>query len=49
VRVEPEDGLSDSRKETYEIQLKPEDRGGYLLVRATDAARNVAAVSFTAP
>lgn len=49
VRVEPEDDLSDSRKETYEIELKPEDRGGYLLVRATDASRNVAAVSFTAP
>lgn len=49
VRVEPEDGLSDSRRETYRIELKPEERGGYLLVRATDAARNVAAESFTAP
>jgi hypothetical protein len=42
----PEDGLADSRKETYSISLKPEDRSGYLLVRATDAARNVAAASF---
>ena len=49
VRVEPEDGLSDSRKETYKIELKPEERGGYLLVRATDAARNVAAMSLMAP
>lgn len=49
VRVEPKDGLSDSRKETYAITLGPADRGGYLLVRATDAARNVAAASFAAP
>jgi hypothetical protein len=42
----PEDGLADSRKETYSISLKPEERSGYLLVRATDAARNVAAASF---
>jgi hypothetical protein len=48
-RVEPEDGLSDSLKETYRIELKPEERDGYLLIRATDAARNVTAVSFTAP
>jgi len=49
VRVEPEDGLSDSRKETYRIELAPGERGGYLLVRATDAARNVGALSLTAP
>jgi hypothetical protein len=49
VRVEPEDGLSDSRKETYSIELKPADRSGYLLVRATDASHNVAAASFSAP
>jgi hypothetical protein len=49
VRVEPEDGLSDSRKETYRIELAPGDRGGYLLIRATDAARNVGAISLTAP
>jgi hypothetical protein len=49
VRVEPEDGLSDSRKETYSIELAPGERGGYLLVRATDAARNTAAMSLNAP
>ncbi|HEY3173212.1 MAG TPA: hypothetical protein VGK86_11630 [Thermoanaerobaculia bacterium] len=49
IRVEPEDGLSDSRKETYSLELKPADRNGYLLVRATDASRNVAAASFNAP
>ena len=49
VRVEPEDGLSDSRKETYSIDLKPADRSGYLLVRATDASHNVAAASFRSP
>ncbi len=49
VRVEPKDGLSDSRTETYAITLGPQDRGGYLLVRATDAARNQSAASFTAP
>lgn len=49
VRVEPKDGLSDSRTETYAITLGPADRGGFLLVRATDAARNQTAASFTAP
>ncbi len=49
VRLEPEDGLSDSRTENYTITLAPADRGGYLLVRATDAARNVAAASFAVP
>ncbi len=49
VRVESEDGLTDSRKETYSIPSKPEDRGGYLLVRATDASRNVAAASWAVP
>jgi hypothetical protein len=49
VRVEPEDGLSDSRREMYRIELAPGDRGGYLLIRATDAARNVGAISLTAP
>jgi len=49
VRVEPDDGLSDSRKETYSIDLAPADRSGYLLVRATDASHNVAAASFSAP
>lgn len=49
VLLAPEDGLSDSPKEAYSITLKPEDRTGYLLVRATDAAHNVAAASFSNP
>jgi len=49
VTLVPDDGLSDSPKESYSITLKPEDRTGYLLVRATDAAHNVAAASFSAP
>ncbi|HEY6065790.1 MAG TPA: hypothetical protein VIY96_06510 [Thermoanaerobaculia bacterium] len=49
VRVEPEDGLSDSRHEIYRIELKPAEKGGYVLVRAADAARNVGALSLTAP
>ena len=49
VKVEAEDGLSDSLEETYRIELKGDERRGYLLVRATDAARNVAAASLTSP
>jgi hypothetical protein len=49
VKVEAEDGLSDSREETYRIELKKDERGGYLLVRATDAARNVAAATLSTP
>ncbi len=49
VRIEPKDGLSDSLMETYAIRLPPESRGGYLLVRATDASRNVAVASLSAP
>lgn len=49
VLLVPEDGLSDSPREAYSITLKPGDRAGYLLVRATDAAHNVAAASFSAP
>jgi hypothetical protein len=48
-RVEAKDGLSDSPSETYVIRVPREARGGYLLVRVTDAARNVATESFTAP
>ncbi len=48
-RVEARDGLSDSPRETYVIRLPAEARGGYLLVRVTDSARNVATESFTAP
>ncbi len=49
VRIEPKDGLSDSPKEFYAIRLAPEARGAYLLVRVTDAARNVGVASFVAP
>lgn len=49
IRVEPNDGLSDSATERYRIRLDPKSRGGFLLVRVTDAARNVAAASFLAP
>jgi hypothetical protein len=48
-RVEPKDGLSDSLTETYTIRLDPKDRGGFLLIRVTDASRNVATASFPAP
>lgn len=48
-RVEPKDGLSDSPRESYSIRLPAQARGGYLLVRVTDAARNVATASFVAP
>jgi len=48
-RVEPKDGLSDSLQESYVIRLPPEAKGGYLLIRVTDASRNVATASFSAP
>jgi hypothetical protein len=49
VQVEPKDGLSDSPKESYRIKLDPKWKGAFLLIRVTDAARNVAAASFTLP
>jgi hypothetical protein len=49
VRLEPKDGLSDSPTETYVIRLDAAQRGGFLIVRVTDTARNIAAASFTAP
>jgi sugar lactone lactonase YvrE len=49
VRIEPKDSLSDSRTETYEIKLDPAWKGAFLLVRVTDAARNVASASFVVP
>ena len=48
-RVEPKDGLSDSPREAYAIHLPPEAKGSFLLVRVTDASRNVASASFVAP
>ncbi|MGH9368474.1 MAG: two-component regulator propeller domain-containing protein, partial [Thermoanaerobaculia bacterium] len=49
VKIEPEDGLFDSPVETYAIGLEGAPHGAYLLLRVTDAARNVAAASFTVP
>jgi hypothetical protein len=49
VRLEPRDGLSDSPKESYLIHLDPKLHGVFLLIRATDAARNTAAASFSIP
>jgi sugar lactone lactonase YvrE len=49
VRIEPKDGLSDSQTETYQIKLDPKWKGAFLLVRVTDAARNVASASFVLP
>ncbi len=49
VRLEPEDGLSDSPTETYSVKLDGAPRGAYVLVRVTDASRNVAIASFTLP
>ncbi|HEV2063962.1 MAG TPA: hypothetical protein VGS00_05380, partial [Thermoanaerobaculia bacterium] len=49
IRVEPNDGLSDSPVERYRIRLDPKARGGFLLIRVTDSSRNVAAASFIAP
>jgi hypothetical protein len=49
IRVEPEDGLSDSPTETYSIRLAGAAHGAYVLVRVTDIARNVAAASFVLP
>ncbi len=48
-RVEAEDGLSDSPTETFVIRLPKGSGGAYLLVRVTDASRNVATASFAAP
>ena len=49
VHLEPEDGLSDSPTETYSVKLEGPPRGAYVLVRVTDASRNVAVASFTLP
>jgi sugar lactone lactonase YvrE len=49
VRLEPKDGLGDSPTESFVVHLDPKQRGGFLLIRVTDAARNVASASFTAP
>jgi hypothetical protein len=49
IRIEPKDGLSDSPRETYRIALPADAKGAYVLVRVTDAARNVATLPLNAP
>ena len=51
IRVEPKDGLSDSRTEAYSIPIpdNAKSHGSFLLLRVTDAAHNVAAASFSLP
>jgi hypothetical protein len=49
IRIEPKDGLSDSLTEVYAIPLDQKAHGGFLLIRVTDAAHNVAAASFPLP
>ena len=44
-----DDGLTDSSDESYRITLDSEDRGAFLLIRAVDAAGNVASLSLVAP
>jgi hypothetical protein len=48
-RMVPDDGMTDSPSESYKISLKPEARGGYLLIRAADSAGNPASVSLAVP
>ena len=48
-RVEPQDGLADSPHEVFVIRLPKGSAGSYLLVRVTDASRNVATSSFATP
>lgn len=48
-RIEPKDGLSDSPTESYAIPLDVKAKGGFLLIRVTDASHNVAAASFPLP
>ncbi|MFN2386042.1 MAG: hypothetical protein ABR576_07115 [Thermoanaerobaculia bacterium] len=49
IRVEPQDGISDSMTERYTVKVDPAARGGFLLLRVTDSSRNVAAASYTVP
>ena len=48
-RLEAQDGLADSPHETFVIRLPKGSTGSYLLVRVTDASRNVATADFAAP
>jgi hypothetical protein len=49
VHLEPKDGLSDSPRESYAIRVDPKWKGGFLLLRVTDASRNTASASFQIP
>jgi hypothetical protein len=49
VHLEPDDGLSDSPTETYTVRLDGAPKGAYVLVRVTDASRNVAVASYSLP
>lgn len=49
IRLDPRDGLGDSPTESYVVRLDAKQRGGFLIVRVTDAFRNVASASFAAP
>jgi hypothetical protein len=48
-RAAADDGMTDSPTESYTILLRPENRGAYLLIRATDAAGNAASKSLAVP
>ncbi|HEY7370014.1 MAG TPA: hypothetical protein VIA29_09005 [Thermoanaerobaculia bacterium] len=45
--AEPKDGLSDSLRESYDVPLDGASPGSFLLIRATDAARNTTATSLS--
>jgi len=48
-RASSDDGMTDSRDESYTISLLPENRGAYVLIRAVDAAGNSSSLSVIAP
>jgi hypothetical protein len=48
-RIEAQDGLADSPHETFVIRLPKDSGGAYLLIRVSDASRNVATASFATP
>jgi hypothetical protein len=49
IRAVSDDGMTDSPSESYTIALKPETRGAFLLVHASDAAGNVVSRSIALP
>ena len=48
-RAVADDGMTDSRDESYTISVQPEARGAYILIRAVDAAGNSSSLSVAAP